>query len=100
MSVNLLDSEFLYFKEGTSDKVYHLYLTEINGAHVVIAKYGKRGGNMTVVTHQYRDRWEARTEFMKLYRQKSSKGYREMHFSDTGCNPLTDKEKMHLTLKF
>ena len=42
-----MKSASLYFREGSSDKVYHATVEEASGGYVVNFSYGRRGGHMT-----------------------------------------------------
>lgn len=70
----------LYFKEGSSDKVYHVTLESKGKGHVVNFSYGRRGSTLitgtktnTPVTME-----EAAKVFQKLVNSKLSKGYKPM----------------------
>ncbi len=69
----------LYYKEGTSDKEYHMQLEESNGGYVVNFQYGRVGNALqsgtktpTPVTLE-----EAEKIYTKLYKEKTAKGYAE-----------------------
>ncbi|BDS08535.1 hypothetical protein NT6N_35750 [Oceaniferula spumae] len=77
MNTNIT-STFLYFREGNSDKEYHVAIEpEGNGYHVTYA-YGRRGNTLTTgsKTRQSVTLAEATTIYDKLVRQKMAKGYR------------------------
>lgn len=98
MSVTIVNSSFLGFTKGTSDKVYHLYNAVINGKHCIIIKFGRRGSNLRTLVKEKTDSWDARTEFNKLDREKFNEGYRLLPQVD--YEVLTDQEKMYLLLKY
>jgi hypothetical protein len=69
----------LFYRDARSDKEYHLELvTGHTNGFKVIAKFGPRGGTMTVVD-KTRDRLvsyvEALSLFNKTVREKTAKGY-------------------------
>ena len=77
MSMNL-ESITLYFREGSSDKVYQASLEkEPGGRFVVNFAYGRRGGTMNTGTKtaQPVGMDEARTIYDRLVREKTAKGY-------------------------
>ena len=67
----------LYFREGSSDKVYQACLEQKNGAWVVNFAFGRRGatlqtGTKTTAPIPFE---QAKTIYDKLVREKTSKGY-------------------------
>jgi len=68
----------LYYQQGTSDKVYHLYLAQALRVdfYSVISRYGRRGGvlQQTEKSFDYRLE-EAEKECVRLHHDKIQKGY-------------------------
>lgn len=68
----------LYYQQGTSDKVYHLYLAQALRVdfYSVISRYGRRGGvlQQTEKAFDYRLE-EAEKEWVRLHHAKIQKGY-------------------------
>ena len=69
----------LYFKEGKSDKEYHVQLEKVKDSYVVNFQYGRRGnalqsGTKTLVPVSL---GAAQQIYDKLVREKTSKGYSE-----------------------
>jgi bifunctional non-homologous end joining protein LigD len=67
----------LYFKEGSSDKVYHAQIVEANGGYVVNYQYGRRGSTLTAGTKTTKpvSQDDAQKIYDKLIREKQAKGY-------------------------
>jgi bifunctional non-homologous end joining protein LigD len=68
----------LYFKQGTSDKVYHASIEEIESdSFVVNFAYGRRGSTLTTGTKTKApvDYASAKKIYDKLVKSKTSKGY-------------------------
>jgi len=68
----------LYYKEGSSDKVYQVEMTEQPAGHIVVARWGRRGAalqSQTKGTSLTREKAFSMVE--KLVREKTSKGYSE-----------------------
>jgi len=72
-----MESITLYYREGSSDKVYQAAIEPQDGGYVVNFAYGRRGTTMatgtktsTPVSHD-----EAKRVFDKLVKEKTSKGY-------------------------
>jgi hypothetical protein len=77
--VRVIDQARLWFREGTSDKVYEVDLVEVaTGQHVVNFRYGRRGGALKDGTKTPLplplDR--ARRVYQKLVDEKLAGGYR------------------------
>ena len=70
-------SASLYFKEGTSDKVYNATVEDIDGGYVVNFAYGRRGNSLTTGTKTTSPvSLDAATRiFDKLIKEKTGKGY-------------------------
>lgn len=73
-------SASLYFKEGTSDKVYNATVEEVDGGYVVNFAYGRRGNSLTTGTKTTSPvSLDAATKiFDKLLKEKTSKGYQSV----------------------
>ena len=72
----------LYYQEGTSDKVYHLYLTQslTNDFYAVISRYGRRDGGLQQTQKVFDSHLEAaETEWNRLHHDKLQKGYQVGH---------------------
>lgn len=82
----------LYFKEGSSDKVYHATVEPSGGGHVVNFSYGRRGGHMTTgsKTSGPVSLAEAMKVWEKLVNSKLAKGYRHMTEDGPGVIPVAD----------
>jgi bifunctional non-homologous end joining protein LigD len=67
----------LYFREGTSDKVYQVALEPAGERFVVNFAYGRRGSTLSTgtKTNVPVDLDRARTIFAQLVREKTAKGY-------------------------
>lgn len=78
--MKLIQQKILYFKQGTSDKVYEIDLCELNhDSYVVNFRYGRRNGNLkdgskTIIPVTEK---EARKIFADLVKSKVKKGYSE-----------------------
>ncbi|MEI6072841.1 MAG: WGR domain-containing protein [Verrucomicrobiae bacterium] len=72
-----MQSTTLYYREGSSDKVYRVSLEERDGGYVVLFAYGRRGSTLNTGTKTsspvYFD--AARMIYDKLVREKMAKGY-------------------------
>src|SRR6476659_2870396 len=69
----------LYYREGSSDKEYHVELAPVNGLFLVNFAFGRRGstlntGSKTAIPV---DEAKAKEIFAKLVREKKAKGYTE-----------------------
>jgi len=68
----------LYYQQGTSDKVYHLYLAQALRVdfYSVISRYGRRGGTLQQTEKAFDYRLEeAEKEWVRLHHDKIQKGY-------------------------
>jgi bifunctional non-homologous end joining protein LigD len=67
----------LYYRQGSSDKVYHVVLESFGTGFAVNFAYGRRGSTMTTGTKTARpvDRATAKKLFDKLVKEKTAKGY-------------------------
>jgi len=72
-------STTLYFREGTSDKVYRVAIEQRDGGYEVTFAYGRRGSTMTTGTKTTTPVSfdEAHKIFTKLVKEKQAKGYTE-----------------------
>jgi len=75
-----LETVSLFFKEGTSDKVYHAQLVEEADGCVVNFQYGRRGSTLTTgsKTSEPIAPAKAKKIFDKLVAEKTGKGYQPM----------------------
>ena len=72
----------LYYREGTSDKVYHLYLTQslTDNFYAVISRYGRRDGGLQQTQKAFDSNLEAaEKEWNRLHHDKLQKGYQVGH---------------------
>ena len=72
----------LYYREGTSDKVYHLYLAQslTNDYYSVISRYGRRDGGIQQTEKVFDSHLEAaEKEWNRLHHDKLQKGYKVGH---------------------
>jgi bifunctional non-homologous end joining protein LigD len=69
----------LYYKEGNSDKEYHVELVPSGGLFLVNFAYGRRGSTLSTgsKTPAPLDADKAKEIFAKLVREKKAKGYTE-----------------------
>src|SRR5437870_281876 len=72
-----MESITLYFKQGSSDKVYQTAIEPKDGGYLVTFAYGRRGatlttGNKTPTAVNYD---AARAIYDKLIKEKTAKGY-------------------------
>ena len=71
-----------YYQEGTSDKVYHLYLTQslTTDCYSVISRYGRRDGGLQETKKVFDSQLEAaEKEWSRLHHDKLQKGYQVGH---------------------
>lgn len=72
----------LYYREGTSDKVYHLYLTQslTGDFYSVISRYGRRDAGLQQTKKGFDSDLEAaEKEWNRLHHDKLQKGYQVGH---------------------
>ncbi len=71
------DEARLSYQQGTSDKVYNVYLKQDRQGWVVETEYGRRGGTLTknFKTARPMDWSSARVVFENVVREKTGKGY-------------------------
>jgi bifunctional non-homologous end joining protein LigD len=67
----------LYYREGSSDKVYHIAIEPSGTGFAVNFAYGRRGSTMSTGTKTAKpvDRATAKNLFDKLVKEKTAKGY-------------------------
>src|SRR5437763_12335068 len=67
----------LYFKQGSSDKVYQATIEQQNGGYVVNFAFGRRGTTLQIgtKTQSLVSYDEAKGIFDKLVNEKTAKGY-------------------------
>lgn len=87
-----MKSAALYFREGSSDKVYFATVEEQSGGHVVNFSYGRRGGHMTTgsKTDAPVSLAEAVKVWEKLVNSKLAKGYRHIVDASQGTIPQVE----------
>lgn len=85
----------LFFKEGTSDKVYEVDLCEIAGNYVVNFRYGRAGASLKEGTKTASPvaLTEAEKIFNKLVNEKTSKGYQSESEEVVELKPVVNKVK-------
>ena len=67
----------LYYQQGSSDKVYHLQLENVEGTWSVNAQWGRRGSSLQSDTKASGVPYEeAKRVFDRVLREKTGKGYR------------------------
>ena len=72
----------LYYQEGTSDKVYHLYLTQslTDDSYAIISRYGRRDGGLQQTEKGFDSHLEAAEKaWNRLHHDKLQKGYQVGH---------------------
>jgi len=75
----VVKSASLYFREGSSDKVYKITMNEEKGKYTVDFAYGRRGNALTTGTKTATpvDHDKAMAVFGKLVKEKTDKGYKD-----------------------
>lgn len=78
--IKVIDSAALYFREGSSDKVYNCSLEQSGDGYVVNFSFGRRGAALTTGTKTTSpvSMDKARQAFDKLVREKTGKGYKHL----------------------
>lgn len=94
----------LWFREGSSDKVYRAAVEAENGGFVVNFAYGRRGAtlNTGTKTQQPVPYDEAVKVYDKLVRSKTAKGYKPTTGTETGTGigmTVTDREQRDTGLR-
>jgi bifunctional non-homologous end joining protein LigD len=76
-NIIIMESITLYFREGSSDKVYQASIQPHGGGHMVHFAYGRRGSTLTTGTKTTSpvDYQTAKSILDKLVREKTAKGY-------------------------
>ena len=85
----------LHYQEGTSDKVYHLYLTQslTDDFYSVISRYGRRDAGLQQAEKGFDSDLEAaEKEWNRLHRDKLQKGYQ--------VGPPIPPQQLKLALSF
>src|SRR5580658_9072889 len=79
----------LYFQQGSSDKVYHLQLENVQDQWSVQAQWGRRGSalqsDVKVNGTSYE---EARRVYDRILQEKTGKGYQVAHATANGNEPI------------
>ena len=72
-----MESTTLYFKQGSSDKMYQAGIQQVDGGYTVNFAYGRRGSTMTTGTKTQTpvSYGEGKAIYDKLIKEKTSKGY-------------------------
>jgi bifunctional non-homologous end joining protein LigD len=89
----------LYYKEGSSDKEYHIQLVEVQGGNLVNFQYGRRGGTLNSGTKTLVPVSIVAAEqvYNKLLKEKTGKGYAtgevKASFSETATAESTGAEE-------
>lgn len=87
------DKASLYYKDGNSDKEYHVAIDEKDGGFVVNCSWGRRGGTLQTGTKTQEPVpfEKAKSIFDKLVQEKTAKGYSP---GESGTPyQMTDKEQ-------
>ena len=80
----------LYFRQGSSDKVYHLQLKNVDDKWSVQAQWGRRGsalqsdGKANGVPYE-----EAKRVYDRILREKTGKGYQIAQATANGDTPIS-----------
>jgi bifunctional non-homologous end joining protein LigD len=84
----------LYYREGSSDKVYHATVEEMDGGYVVNFEYGRRGARMNTGSKTSRpvSQDKAVKIWTDLVESKLAKGYRHMTEASHGTIPQAPPE--------
>ena len=90
-------STTLYFKEGSSDKVYRVAIEERSGGFVVNFAYGRRGSTLNTGTKTTSPVTsdEAQRIHDKLVREKTAKGYTQ----GENASPYTEGSQRVTTIR-
>jgi bifunctional non-homologous end joining protein LigD len=77
LAVNTPIQHSLFYKDGSSDKVYHMQLKPKGNNWVVEFQYGRRHQSLQAGTKTQKPlSWvEAKKIYDKLYKEKTAKGY-------------------------
>lgn len=84
------ESISLYFRDGSSDKVYNATLEAKDGGFVVNFAYGRRGASLTTgsKTDSPVDYAKAKKAFDKLVQEKTAKGYKPSGSAPAAINAV------------
>jgi bifunctional non-homologous end joining protein LigD len=94
--MGIIESIELFFKEGSSDKVYNLQLVQTGSNFRVDFQYGRRGSTLTTGSKvQDVDLTTARKAYNKVMGEKTGKGYQVMAGKSNGAfsTPVADIKK-------
>jgi len=87
----VIDRADLYYRDQTSDKVYHATLEENNGSYRVCFSYGRRGQSLlSGIKVDNSTLTSARKVFTKLVNDKKGKGYNDMPASNVRSIPVVE----------
>lgn len=77
--MTIIKSTSLFYTEGSSDKVYHAQLAQVDGGFVVNFQYGRRNSTLQTGTKTTEPTSQEKAEkvFSKLLSEKIGKGYTE-----------------------
>jgi len=89
----------LEFRQGTSDKVYHVQTVDEGGGYVVNFQYGRRGAALTsgTKTPKLVSRGDAERLHLKLVDEKMAKGYTLMRPAETSPGTVGTASKEIMT---
>jgi bifunctional non-homologous end joining protein LigD len=88
------ESISLFFKEGSSDKVYKVSLNQSIGGWVVDVNYGRRGGTLNALRKCTGFPYDkAKKLYDRLIAEKEAKGYRGNGSNATGYTKPDDQSK-------
>ncbi len=80
----------LYFQQGSSDKVYHLRLENVDDKWSVQAQWGRRGSAMQSDVKVDNGTYEeAKRVYDRILREKTSKGYQIAQATTNGGTPIS-----------
>lgn len=85
----------LFFKEGSSDKEYHIQIQEVTDGNVVNFQYGRVGNALQTGTKTDTpvSLEEATKIFDKLQKEKERKGYAQKEGASTSAGFSDDSKK-------
>jgi bifunctional non-homologous end joining protein LigD len=92
--MSVIESANLYYKEGSSDKVYHATIEDIGGNYVVNFAYGRRGNALKTgsKTNSPTTLDEAKNIFNSLVKEKTSKGYKYIDKTSNEAIPVVSDD--------
>ena len=80
----------LYFRQGSSDKVYHLQLENVDDKWSVQAQWGRRGSALqSDIKANGVPYEEAKRVYDRILREKTSKGYQIAQATTNGDTPIS-----------